>query len=155
MAQKGFIYKSRGSWFLKYRDDVIEEGRIVRKQQCKKLTAVCDRYRTEKDLHGLRDEIMGPINAGKRDAPYDLDLPRPVAVRATRDGSLRPAPADLRVTGLSDQHTWLAVPPADPLDIGDWVALGLSHPCTTFDKWPLIPVATADGTVTSYVHTFF
>ena len=32
MAQQGFIYKSRGSWFLKYRDDVIEDGRIVRKQ---------------------------------------------------------------------------------------------------------------------------
>ena len=46
MAQQGFIYKSRGSWFLKYRDDVIENGQIVRKQQCKKLAAVCDRYRT-------------------------------------------------------------------------------------------------------------
>ena len=65
MAQQGFIYKSRGSWFLKYRDDVIENGQIVRKQQCKKLAAVCDRYRVEKDLHGLRDEILGPINSGK------------------------------------------------------------------------------------------
>jgi len=65
MAQQGFIYKSRGSWFLKYRDDVIEDGRIVRKQQCKKLAAVCDRYRVEKDLQGLRDEILGPINSGK------------------------------------------------------------------------------------------
>jgi len=34
MAQQGFIYKSRGSWFLKYRDDVIENRQIVRKQQC-------------------------------------------------------------------------------------------------------------------------
>jgi hypothetical protein len=59
MAQKGFIYKSRGSWFLKYRDDVIEDGQIVRKQQCKKLAPVCDRYRVEKDLHGLRDENPG------------------------------------------------------------------------------------------------
>jgi hypothetical protein len=65
MAQKGFIYKSRGRWFLKYRDDVIEDGQVVRKQQCKKLAAVCDRYRTEKDLHGPSDEILGPINSGK------------------------------------------------------------------------------------------
>lgn len=28
----------------------------MRKQQCKKLAPVCDRYRVEKDLHGLRDE---------------------------------------------------------------------------------------------------
>lgn len=48
-----------------YRDDVIENGQIVRKQQCKKLAPVCDRYRMEKDLHGLRDEILGPINSGK------------------------------------------------------------------------------------------
>ncbi|WNI17463.1 alanine racemase [Actinacidiphila sp. ITFR-21] len=95
------------------------------------------------------------LNAGKRDAPYDLGLPHPVSVRSLRTGARRPAPAGLAVTGLSDQHTWLTVPADDPLDVGDWLALGLSHPCTTFDKWPLIPVTTADGTVTSFVHTFF
>jgi D-serine deaminase-like pyridoxal phosphate-dependent protein len=35
------------------------------------------------------------------------------------------------------------------------VALAVSHPCTTFDKWPLIPVVDADGAVTSFVRTFF
>ncbi|WUH91266.1 amino acid deaminase [Streptomyces sp. NBC_00433] len=93
------------------------------------------------------------LNAGKRDAPYDLGLPTPVAVRSP--GGLRPAPAELRVSGISDQHLWLSVPPDDPLEVGDLVSLGLSHPCTTFDKWPLIPVATSDGTVTDYVRTFF
>ncbi|MGW5351856.1 alanine racemase [Streptomyces sp. NPDC004031] len=93
------------------------------------------------------------LNAGKRDAPYDLGLPTPLTVR-TPTGS-RPAPADLRVTGISDQHLWLDVPPTDPLQVGDLVSLGVSHPCTTFDKWPLIPVATTDGTVTEYVRTFF
>ncbi|WP_327289018.1 alanine racemase [Streptomyces sp. NBC_01198] len=93
------------------------------------------------------------LNAGKRDAPYDLGLPAPVAVRGPA-GS-RPAPAGLRVSGISDQHLWLDVPADDPLQVGDLVCLGLSHPCTTFDKWPLIPVATDDGTVTDYVRTFF
>jgi hypothetical protein len=65
MAQKGFIFKKGGSWFLRYRDDVIEDGQVVRKQQCKRLAPVCDQYRTEKDLQGLRDEILGPINSGK------------------------------------------------------------------------------------------
>ncbi len=31
----------------------------------------------------------------------------------------------------------------------------MSHPCTIFEKWPLIPVVEADGTVTDYVRTFF
>jgi D-serine deaminase-like pyridoxal phosphate-dependent protein len=39
--------------------------------------------------------------------------------------------------------------------VGDWVGLGLSHPCTSFDKWQLIPLAEADGTVVDYIRTFF
>ncbi|MFJ9345957.1 amino acid deaminase [Streptomyces sp. NPDC101237] len=91
-------------------------------------------------------------NAGKRDAAYDLDLPSARAVR--RDGTERPA-TGVTVTGLSDQHAWLATTPEADLQVGDWVGLGLSHPCTTFDKWQLIPVAEADGTVVDYVRTFF
>jgi D-serine deaminase-like pyridoxal phosphate-dependent protein len=93
------------------------------------------------------------LNAGKRDVPYDLGLPAPVAVRSA--AGLRPAPAGLVVGRLSDQHAWLSVPPDDLVEVGDLVCLGLSHPCTTFEKWPLIPVATSDGTITDYVRTFF
>ncbi|MEU8567661.1 alanine racemase [Streptomyces pathocidini] len=95
------------------------------------------------------------LNAGKRDAAYDLDLPEPHLVRSARDGSLRPA-AGVSVTALSDQHAWLALTDeAADLEVGDWVCLGLSHPCTSFDKWQLIPLAEADGTVTDYIRTFF
>ncbi len=41
------------------------------------------------------------------------------------------------------------------LEVGDWVGLGLAHPCTVFEKWPLIPVVAADGTAVDYVRTFF
>ncbi|MFE9447086.1 alanine racemase [Streptomyces sp. NPDC006739] len=91
-------------------------------------------------------------NAGKRDAAHDLDLPMAQVVR--RDGTERPA-TGIEVTGLSDQHTWLRTAPEADLEVGDWVGLGLSHPCTIFDKWQLIPVAEADGTVVEYVRTFF
>ncbi|TJZ45360.1 amino acid deaminase [Streptomyces piniterrae] len=94
------------------------------------------------------------LNAGKRDAPHDLDLPRADVVRSGRDGTLRPA-AGVSVTGLSDQHIWLATESATALEVGDWVGLGLSHPCTTFDKWQLIPLVEADGTVVDFVRTFF
>ncbi|MFD7690861.1 amino acid deaminase [Streptomyces sp. NPDC059781] len=91
-------------------------------------------------------------NAGKRDAAYDLDLPFAQVVR--RDGSERPA-TGISVTGLSDQHAWLRTTGDADLEVGDWVGLGLSHPCTSFDKWVLIPVAEADGTVVDYIRTFF
>ncbi|MQY35099.1 hypothetical protein SRB17_30710 [Streptomyces sp. RB17] len=91
-------------------------------------------------------------NAGKRDAAYDLDLPTAQVVR--RNGVERPA-TGITVTGLSDQHAWLRTEPGADVEAGDWIGLGLSHPCTSFDKWQLIPVAEADGTVVEYVRTFF
>ncbi|MFF4305765.1 amino acid deaminase [Streptomyces sp. NPDC001601] len=91
-------------------------------------------------------------NAGKRDAAYDLDLPVAQVIR--RAGTERPA-TGIEVTGLSDQHAWLRTEPGADLEVGDWVGLGLSHPCTSFDKWQLIPVAEADGTVVDYIRTFF
>ncbi|MET8942035.1 amino acid deaminase [Streptomyces sp. NPDC004542] len=92
------------------------------------------------------------VNAGKRDAAYDLHLPFAQVVR--RDGVERPA-TGVSVTALSDQHAWLRTTAEADLEVGDWLGMGLSHPCTSFDKWPLIPVARADGTVVDYIRTFF
>ncbi|MFF2652074.1 amino acid deaminase [Streptomyces sp. NPDC058045] len=93
------------------------------------------------------------VNAGKRDAAHDLDLPEVQTVRAA-DGTERDA-TGIRVTRLSDQHAWLHTEPGAELRVGDWVGLGLSHPCTSFDKWPMIPLVAADGTVSDYIRTYF
>ncbi|MYW64813.1 amino acid deaminase [Streptomyces sp. SID8379] len=93
-------------------------------------------------------------NAGKRDAAYDLDLPEAQVVRDAATGVIRDA-AGVSVTGLSDQHGWLRLEAGAGLEVGDWLGMGLSHPCTSFDKWQLIPVVEADGTVVDYVRTFF
>ena len=42
-----------------------------------------------------------------------------------------------------------------PLAPGDLVSLGSTHPCTTMDKWPVIPVVDDDDRVIDAVHTFF
>ncbi|WP_327234737.1 alanine racemase [Streptomyces sp. NBC_01317] len=94
------------------------------------------------------------LNAGKRDAAYDLDLPEAQVIRDGHTGEVRPA-TGLTVTGLSDQHTWVSTAEGAQLEVGDWVGLGLSHPCTSFDKWQLIPLVEADGTVTDVIRTFF
>lgn len=94
------------------------------------------------------------LNAGKRDAAYDLDLPVAQVVRSGRDGSVREA-SGIEITGLSDQHAWVRTADGAELEVGDWVGMGLSHPCTSFDKWQLIPLVRADGTVTDYIRTFF
>ncbi|MFP3992487.1 amino acid deaminase [Streptomyces sp. E11-3] len=94
------------------------------------------------------------VNAGKRDAAHDLDLPEAQVVRDARTGAVRDA-TGLAVTALSDQHAWLRTEPGVELEVGDWVGLGLSHPCTSFDKWQLIPLVEGDGTVVDYVRTYF
>jgi D-serine deaminase-like pyridoxal phosphate-dependent protein len=94
------------------------------------------------------------VNAGKRDAAYDLDLPEAQVVRDARTGEIRPAHG-ITVSGLSDQHGWVRTTEEAELEVGDWVGMGLSHPCTSFDKWQLIPLVEADGTVTDYIRTFF
>ncbi|MEU7030121.1 amino acid deaminase [Streptomyces sp. NPDC046275] len=93
-------------------------------------------------------------NAGKRDAAHDLHLPEAQVVRDARTGEVRPADG-VTVTGLSDQHAWLRTEEGADLEVGDWVGMGLSHPCTSFDKWQLIPLVEADGTVVDYIRTFF
>ncbi|MFJ7155544.1 alanine racemase [Streptomyces sp. NPDC101118] len=95
------------------------------------------------------------VNAGKRDIAYDLGLPVVEAVRGARDGVERPAPEGTAVVKLSDQHAWLETAAEEDLEVGDWVGLGMAHPCTIFEKWPLIPVVADDGTVTEFVRTFF
>lgn len=93
------------------------------------------------------------VNAGKRDAAFDLELPEPHAVRGL-DGGVRDADG-ITVTALSDQHAWLRTDEGVPLQVGEWIGLGMSHPCTIFDKWQVIPVVEADGTVVDLVRTFF
>ncbi|WP_402464411.1 alanine racemase [Isoptericola aurantiacus] len=72
---------------------------------------------------------------GRRDVSFDLDLPVPLTVRPLdAAGRLGPArPADAVVTALDDQHAYLRT--ERPLAPGEVVAFGVSHPCTTLDKY--------------------
>lgn len=78
------------------------------------------------------------IDAGKRDFPYDEGLPIPLYALAA-DGERMPLPG-AELTKLNDQHGFLRVAADSALALGDLVVFGLSHPCTMFDKWRLVPV---------------
>jgi D-serine deaminase-like pyridoxal phosphate-dependent protein len=87
------------------------------------------------------------LDAGKRDLPVDLGMP----VVHGHPGAV--------VTGVNDQHSYLSLPADSALAVGDVVRLGISHPCTAFDKWRLIPeVESADAAapvVVGFLETFF
>ncbi len=61
----------------------------------------------------------------------------------------------MQVSSVDDQHAYLRLTADSPLAPGDLVCLGISHPCTTFDKWHVIPVVDDDHHVIDAVHTFF
>ena len=96
------------------------------------------------------------VTLGKRDAGTDADLPvAELWFRPGLHGAPQPAPAGLRTLGLNDQHLHLAVPEDSPLAVGDRLAFGASHPCTTFDKWQVIPVVNERYDVIDAVRTSF
>jgi D-serine deaminase-like pyridoxal phosphate-dependent protein len=92
------------------------------------------------------------LTLGRRDVSFDQGLPEPHAVRHS-DGTMSSARGS-RVSALNDQHAFLEVGPDTPVEVGDWVGCGISHPCTVFDKWQLIPVVDGD-TVVDLVRTWF
>lgn len=95
------------------------------------------------------------LGTGKRDLPYDLGLPTPLRAYP-QNGS---PPISLRdratVFSLMDQHAFVRIPADLALCAGDVVALGVSHPCTAFDKMRLIPIIDDDNVVVDGALTFF
>jgi D-serine deaminase-like pyridoxal phosphate-dependent protein len=59
------------------------------------------------------------------------------------------------VTALNDQHAFVRVEAGEELAVGDLVGCGISHPCTAFDKWRLIPVVDGGYAFVDAVRTFF
>ncbi|HEU4947056.1 MAG TPA: amino acid deaminase [Kribbella sp.] len=101
------------------------------------------------------------FDAGKRDLSFDLGLPEPQLLRPRSAGEPARRLVGLTVSALNDQHGFLRFDPdgAAPVTIGDELRVGLSHPCTAFDKWRLIPVIddpdAGDPAVVDLIRTFF
>jgi D-serine dehydratase len=105
------------------------------------------------------------LSMGKRDASYDMELPLPLYRHRPGDpGAFGKEeavdlPPGCRIDKMNDQHAYLRLPEGDPLceslHVGDLIGCGISHPCTTFDKWPLLLVVDDAYTVRYAVNTFF
>lgn len=96
------------------------------------------------------------LGIGRRDISFDADPPLPE--KWFRPGEhFRPEPLAeaLTVAALNDQHALVNVHAGSSLRVGDLVGCGVSHPCTTLDKWQVLMVVDDDYRVTSAVKTFF
>jgi len=96
------------------------------------------------------------LTVGKRDIGYDTGWPQPVAwYRPGHMAGPAPMPAGCTVTGLNDQHAHMSLPPSAALAVGDMVALGIAHPCTTFERWQILMLVDARLNVVGAIRTFF
>ncbi|MGP3534303.1 amino acid deaminase [Microbacterium sp. RD1] len=93
----------------------------------------------------LPDPGVAILDAGKRDLSEDLGGPRVLDV------------AGAEIERMNDQHSWMRFPADQAVVVGQVVRLGVSHPCTTFDRWRLIPETRTsdDGTIVGYIRTLF
>jgi D-serine dehydratase len=95
------------------------------------------------------------LTAGKRDLSFDVHLPVPLHWHRPGREGVQPVPAQHTIVGLNDQHAHMTIPADSPLQVGDMVGLGVSHPCTTFDKWQAMFVVDDDYDVVGAIRTFF
>lgn len=91
---------------------------------------------------------FGVLNLGKRDIGCDLHNPMPIA---KYQGKIVEFTG--KIEKLNDQHGFMRS--SDKFAVGDLIGLGISHPCTTFDKWRLIPLVNDNYDVVDCIHTFF
>ena len=94
------------------------------------------------------------LGMGKRDASFDAGLPQPLL--AQRAGAAETLALDgCDIVKLNDQHAYLRLAQGLALEVGDLVGCGISHPCTTFDKWKLLLIVNDRYDVQYAVNTCF
>ncbi|WP_296951634.1 amino acid deaminase [uncultured Massilia sp.] len=98
------------------------------------------------------------LSMGKRDASHDAGLPVALYRHAPGPGTPQRLPDGCAIARMNDQHAYLSLPEGpvrELLAVGDLVGCGISHPCTTFDRWQLLLGVDDDYTVRQGLNTFF
>lgn len=94
------------------------------------------------------------VDVGRRDVSFDVGLPTIAAACEAPGGPEREFRGD--VVELNDQHGYVRyAEDQEAPRVGEVLRLNLSHPCTVLDKWAVLPVLDAEGTVTDLVTTYF
>jgi D-serine deaminase-like pyridoxal phosphate-dependent protein len=83
------------------------------------------------------------LDCGRRDVSFDAGLPVVLGE------------PNLVVEALNDQHAHVRIGGRCDVGVGDVVRLGISHPCTTFDRWHVIALVDDAGRVLEAPTTYF
>jgi len=150
----------RSGCYLTHDSLMLQDNMQRIHERSKMLGIPASAFRPALKVWGVIQSIPEPglaiLNVGKRDVSFDIHLPRAEKwFRRDLHRLPQPMPVMTTTTQINDQHLFLEVPDHSPLRIGDMIGLGVSHPCTTFDKWRLLYVINDDYDVTEGILTFF
>jgi len=107
-------------------------------------------------VQSLPEPGLAIVAMGKRDVGTDVTLPQAkLHFRPGRDSRPAGIAGSFETLGLNDQHLYLRIPENADLQLGDLLGFGISHPCTTFDKWSLLFCVDDNYVVTAGLKTFF
>ncbi len=95
-VQKGQIFRTGGSWYLRFYQDDIEDEQSVRKRVCKRLAYHRDDYRSRKDVLPLANEILAPVNGGDAQPEGSLTLTEFVEQRYLPSHAKKLRPSTMR-----------------------------------------------------------
>ena len=104
-------------------------------------------------VQSIPETNLAFLTMGKRDAPYDAGLPKPLKRFRPGEGFLELG--DPEIFSSNDQHSFVKLSDNHGWKVGDMICSGISHPCTAFDKWRFIPVVNDDYDVIDGILTFF
>lgn len=91
---------------------------------------------------------------GKRDVGNDIAPPTLLGWLPQGSTRMRAIETTCTVRGLNDQHAHI-VGECGQFAVGDLVAFGVSHPCTTFDKWRALLTIDERLHITGLIRTYF
>ena len=119
--------------------------------------AVEGRFRNAIEVWGAvlstPEDVLAIVGLGRRDVSFDRGYPTPLLVRRA-GGEAEPIDDRVKITSLDDQHAYCRVGDVS-LGVGDLLMCGISHPCSTLDRWRVLPVLDDDNRVVDAVATFF
>jgi D-serine dehydratase len=95
------------------------------------------------------------IAAGMRDFPVDAGYPTLLAQYRGGKQLAAFAAGDISIVRANDQHAYLPIGDRFNARVGDVLKFGISHPCTAFDKWPVLFCIDEHDRITRAVRTYF
>lgn len=105
-------------------------------------------------IHSRPEPGLAMADIGRRDIGQDQG--DPVPVRLLRRGAATAVDATaLQTKSVNDHHLHIIVPEGFEIGVGDRIEVGISHPCTTMDKWRTIPLVDEQGNVEGEITTYF